>query len=425
MVSGEIIGIIVLAFVAIIIICIYLCKFYSDYVLSNHKDNIRPINFNNDQDLALISIDAKTQIEHDPYTVENELVDEDHNDLKLVSLSVEQCLQKESYRNSKRYRDSIIERTKKLSRTPKTSLSLGIEEYPDNMPKYAPLRNTEVDGFEPKTTERNNQNHAAVAAVIVHNHRTYNNPPPPPIYDQVHQEPEPNGHIYAPVSKSVTQPVTVPASEGPTYFRPFSPQQPKAMPMPQPQIFDHQHFISPYPENGVSQPISPTVLRSAPEPEAIADEPIVSSRKTRKIVSSENIPPNDQETENVFFVPDEVVSPQSQRRVRKTSERKLKTMDDLDNPVTPRKKKKKGDGTGKKKRKKSTADPNSRAPSVSSESQIMSPSVPYVNSASVEVAIRSPEPTIPPKPVIPPKPTNPLMSPVLTRQTLHGKTSIL
>ena len=100
MVSGVIIGVIVVVAIALIIIITYICKCYADLAFSRHKENIKPIDLN-ENGLALISVDIKNPLAYDPYFDGNELVDEDHNDLDMVHKSVDQFIRRDSYRKSK------------------------------------------------------------------------------------------------------------------------------------------------------------------------------------------------------------------------------------------------------------------------------------------------------------------------------------
>jgi hypothetical protein len=159
----------------------------------------------------------------------------------------------------------------------------------------------------------------------------------------------------------------------------------------------------------------------------------VSVGKSKRITqkSIENVPPNEQETteENLFFIPEEVVSPKTPKKNRRKTERTVKTLDDLgvtsEKPKTSKKSKKangKGEGAPKtqKRRKKSVPELDIAKPVkiTDAEHKIVAPKNSPSEAAS-PIGLKSPP--IPPKPKF-----NPLLSPtVQTRNEGNARISQL
>ena len=439
--AGEIIGISVVAVVAVVIIVIYLCKCYSDFSLGYHEQNIKPINLDNDQDLALISVECANPMPHDPYFADAELARKDHNDLEMVSMSIEQFIRKESYRKSQRGNQRNY---KKLGQKAHSSSSTGIEEDPGNVEHHGISSHTdEIDGGLPQSVKGpiangngyHHSNKAIDAPVIVHHslghQQSLENQPP--------SKTELYSHIYAAVEKSKPAP-SAPSMDPPTYFRPVKatpatissnmPQSSAATTIDQSSVNDSRPVIPPM--SAKNHHSTPTLSENQ-EQEFKSDVTIpVSVKKPRKHAqkSLENVPPNEQELtqENLFFIPEEVVSPKTPKKSRRANEGNIKTLDDLgvtaEKPKTPKKSKKakgKGDGAPKaqKRRKKSVPDLDIAKPIMITdiEPEVLSPKSPR---PEVTNSIGLKSPPIPPKPKF-----NPLLSPVTTRNMGNARVSQL
>ena len=445
--TGEIIGIVIVAVVAFVIIIIYACKCYSDYSLGHHEQNVKPIDLDNDNELALISVDCAKPIPHDPYSEESALARKDYNDLEMVSLSVEQFIRKENYRKSARGNQKNY---KKLARSTKSSSSTGIEEDPGHFNYHGISNHTdEIDGEHPQSVKSpvangngfHNFNTAIDAPVIVHHslghQKSQEKPPPAELYE----------HIYAPVERSKPAP-TAPSLDAPTYFRPVKAAAPASnLPQASPEttsdpsvIHAVKSEVQPLPamnQNSIPERTTNTEKKAASlvgdkneESETDILKPaLVSKPRKPKPKSIENVPPNEQEMseDNLFFIPEDVVSPKTPKKNRK--ERTIKTLDDLgvtpEKPKTQKKSKKangKGEGgsKGQKRRKKSAADLDIAKPVITTDVEpiVMSPKSPRPEVTN-SMGLKSPP--IPPKPLF-----NPLLSPtVQTRNEGHARVSQL
>ena len=437
--SGEIIGISIVAVVAVVIIIIYICKCYSDYSLGHHEQNVKPIDLDNHQELALISTKCSKPMPHDPYNAETKLVNKDHNDLNMVSLSIEQFIRKETYLKSTR---SNKKEYKRLGRTDKSSCSTGIEEDPGHRDFHGISNHEEeVDGGPPfsiKSPIANgngnyNFNAAIEAPVIVHHSLQK---PPMKHTPQIEDE-----HIYAPVEKSAPS-SSAPVLDAPTYFRPIKPPMKEDKVNQPPPSFDS--VMNPQVENNTKPKVlcASTINQTSPSPLEVGSKqdfscadvmPIQARSKTKKVAetSIENVPPNEQEItkESLFYVPEEVLSPKTPKKSRRNNERTVKTLDDLgvtpEKPKTSRKTKKvngKCDSAPKaqKKRKKSVPELNMAKPVITNEIEpiVISPKSPRSETTN-SIGFKSPP--IPPKPQI-----NPILSPtVRTRNEGNARVSQL
>ena len=442
--SGEIIGISIVAVVAVVIIIIYICKCYSDYSLGHHEQNVKPIDLDNDQELALISAKCSKPMPHDPYNADTKLANKDHNDLNMVSLSIEQFIRKESYLKSKRGDQKDYRR---LEKTGKSSRSTGIEEDPGHGNYHGISHHEEeIDGGPPSSIKspvangngNYNFNGAVEAPVIVH-HSLQKPQETKPIQTQ-------NEHIYAPVEKSIPTPApSAPVLDAPTYFRPIKPTTKENFATPPPPSFDAvmNPQVTNDPITAEVMPAAASTMNQSRAPSmgvAKAQDsnnggviPTPARNKPKKVAqtSIENVPPNEQEItkESLFYVPDEALSPRTPKKSRRTTERTVKTLDDLgvtpEKPKTPRKTKKangKGEGAPKthKKRKKSVPELDIAKPIKTNDIEpiIMSPKSPRPENTN-SMGLKSPP--IPPKPQI-----NPLLSPtVRTRNEGNARVSQL
>ena len=443
--SGEIIGISIVAVVAVVIIIIYICKCYSDYSLGHHEQNVKPIALDNDQELALISAKCSKPMPHDPYNTDTKLANKDHNDLNMVSLSIEQFIRKESYLKSMRGNQKEY---KKLERTGKSSRSTGIEEDPEHRDYHGISHHEEeIDGGAPSSIRspvaNGNGNYnfsAAIEAPVIVHHSLHKPQEKKPIQPQ-------NEHIYAPVEKSIpTSTPSAPVLDAPTYFRPIKPTTKEIIATPPPPSFDavmNSHVTN---DPVLTAEVKPTAVSSMNQSSAsvmggaqaqdsnngnVMKVPARSKPKKVTQTSTENVPPNEQEItkESLFYVPDEALSPRTPKKSRRTTERTVKTLDDLgvtpEKPKTPRKTKKangKGEGAPKsqKKRKKSVPELDIAKPIKTNDVEpiIMSPKSPRPENTN-SMGLKSPP--IPPKPQI-----NPLLSPtVRTRNEGNARVSQL
>lgn len=434
--SGEVIGISIVAVVAVIIIVIYICKCYSDYSLGHHEENIKPIDLDNEGDLALISVDCANPIPHDPYAEDKQavaLARKDHNDLEMVSLSVEQFIRKETYRKSMKSNQSGY---KKLGRRTKPSSSSGIEQDSEKGDFHGiSSLNEELDGYNPNapliSNGYNRSQQAIEAPVIVHHSLGHINS----LENQCEPEPDLNDHIYAPVEKSKPHEPT-PLADAPTYFRPVKAMVPPVALSASPVAPSAPPVAPSAPPVALSAPpiaLSAPPIIPPPLPKNVMDQLQDSIIKTDSFQtgepaaqSIENVPPNEQQRpeENLFYVPEEALSPRTPKKSRRAAEKNLSDFGVTPEKTrTPKKKKdREGKPKGQKKRKKSVPDLDIAKPTVKipseAEPEVISPKSaepPSINSLGMK------SPPIPPKPKL-----NPLLSPtVQTRNEGNARVSIL
>ena len=339
--GGLIIGIIVLAVIVFIICVIYLGKCYSDYLLSRHKENIRPPSFSNN-DLSIGIDGVSDPIPHDVYSDRTEVLKGgNHNDMDMVTESIEQFIRKENYRKSLRSnQNKKYQRVATVSSSSAGANSLnGIKtceislSEEDNHQRTSNYVNVNVDTDKAATME---------APVIVHQERAHKMP----------SAAVDDSHIYAPVKKeSDNIPPENPSEfDKPTYFRPFKRDAGQGHPALQmelrndqnkglsqapatpPQVYNRT-VIPATPQSGYNlvqeaapksgyNPVQETAPKSGYNPVQVAAPksgynhkpfsympPAGVPLKTSRQDTNENVPPNKQDTEF-----DGAFSPPSSRR---------------------------------------------------------------------------------------------------------------
>eukprot|EP00116_Pleurobrachia_bachei_P004275 sb/3464537/ len=419
MVSNEIIGVIVLAAVAFVIVVIYLFKCISDCLAARRKGSTPGAL--TDEDLIQISLESRADpIPNDAYDdMGQDTTNANHNDFSQVCRSLEVAARKDKFNmiNHTAWPKGYIPLTSPSPGAPE----LGIESDEN----YDTPRAAQPEQQETYDIPMNRQYPTSPI--------TYDCPKSPAVVDAsviVHQpyrdvEPQGQEHLYAPILKSpppAPRSAAVIENDAPTFFPPRSnggtvppsvftessdsqsvttPSQTYDVP---PGMIGFQSQLETYdfppggfqevpsggfqesydipPEGFVSQEVYDVPphhqdMMTSYQQETYDTPTFQMHQETENTAPNSQYPPMQQENtapnsqqyppvNSVFYIPDgvdldecidEEENTPNKRRQRRNSTRSIKTLDDIDLNGKPRKKKEGADGTpkAKKKRRKSVA----------------------------------------------------------------------